>query len=96
MINVSKRLRIHGAVWGTSLVLAGCFGGGSDPVVPMTPVSISPLVAVPATATASIQALLQYQAAVNSSAQAEQDKAEPIDISSLMLPVSETAEPFEV
>lgn len=96
MINLSKRTQAHLAAWVSCLTLAGCLGGGNDPVVPMAPTELGPLQAISAAATTSIMGLLQYQAAVNSSSQAAQDAAEPLDISSITLPTSETAEPFDV
>ena len=95
MIKISKRLQGHLAVWGMALALTGCFRD-SDPAAPMTPVMLGPLQAISATATASIMGLLQYQAAVNASSQAAQDGAEPLDVSDLVLPTSETAEPSDV
>ena len=96
MINLSKRTQAHGAVWAACLALSGCLGGGNDPVVPMAPAEVGPLQAISAAATMSISGLLQYQAAINSSAQAAQDVAEPLDVSAITLPTSETAEPFDV
>jgi hypothetical protein len=95
MIKISKRLQAQAAVWGVALALTGCFSD-NNPAVPMAPAELGPLQAISAAATTSIMGLLQYQAAVNSSSQAAQDSAEPLDVSSIMLPTSETAEPFDI
>ena len=92
----SMRLTAHAAAWSASLALAGCFGGSSDSPVPPVVAMPGPLEAVPATATATISGLFSYQASVNSEPQAKQDMAEPIDISALSLPTSETSEPTDL
>ena len=95
-IMIPNRLGLHAIAWSGCLLLGGCLGGGGEDTVPVEPVTLGPLLAVPATATQSITGLFQYQATINSSTAADQDKAEPLDISALVLPTSETAEPTEV
>ena len=87
--------RVHMAVWGMSLALTGCFNNDADPVV-VPPVVIDVLKTVPAAASESITALLTYQRDVLARPQADQDKAEPIDLSNITLPVSDNTEPAEV
>ena len=91
-----SRTGAHAAAWMACLALSGCFGGGDDSPIPVSPVMLTPLMAIPAEASTSLLELFRYQGSVNSSPSADQDRAEPIDISSLTLPTSETAEPFEV
>lgn len=77
-----------------SLTLAGCFGGGGDDVVVETPpVLADPLAAVPDTATQTVAGTVGYQQvlSLNSS-----ETREPIDVTDLVLPSSETAEPVAV
>lgn len=95
-VNFGKRAAAHAAAWAACLALVGCLGGGGDNSVPVAPVMLTPLMAIPAEASTSILELYRYQGSVNSSPQADQDKAEPLDISTFMPPSSETAEPFDV
>ena len=93
---IPGRLTAHLAVWAGTIILSGCLGGGGDNPIPTASTMPSPLMAIPVEATTSLQELFRYQASVNSSTAAAQDMAEPIDVSSLVLPTSETAEPFDV
>lgn len=82
--------------------LAGCFGGGDDPVLPAPPMlnngtlPADPLASLPATSTATLSALLTYQFLVLQSDPAKADRAEPIDLSNVTLPTSDTTEPADV
>ena len=96
MTNFSKRMRMHLAVWAASLALAGCFGGSDDASTPVAPITIDVLTTVPGTASTSIAGLIAYQRDVLARSQADQDKAEPIDIAGVTLPTSDTTEPVEV
>ena len=68
------------------VVLAGCGGGSSEVGTP--PTAAAPE-AVPPTASASVQALFDFQRGLAAS-----DGAEPLTTSGLLLPVSDTTEPF--
>lgn len=95
-MNFSKRTGAHVAVWCASLVLAGCFSSDDETPVPVAPVMIDVLKVVPAAASETIAGLLAFQRDVLARPQADQDKAEPIDLSAISIPSSETAEPVEV
>ena len=69
--------------------LAGCFGGGGDDVA----APADPLAAVPDTAVQSVAGTLDYLALLNKN---PSDTREPIDISAVVLPTSDTTEPAAV
>jgi len=69
------------------VALAGC-GGGSSREMETPPAAAAPE-AVPPTASASVQALFDFQRSLAAS-----DGAEPLTTSGLLLPVSDTTEPF--
>ncbi len=70
--------------------LAGCFGGGDD----STPVAGSdPLATVPDSATQSVSGFIAYLVALAANLS---DSREPIDVSALTLPTSDTTEPEAV
>lgn len=69
----------------TTALLAACGGGGGD-AMPAPGADM-----VPATATASVQAFSQFTGSL-----AEDDQREPLPVSDLSPPVSETAEPAPV
>ena len=69
--------------------LAGCFGGGGDDVA----APADPLAAVPDTAVQSVAGTLDYLAVLNKN---PSDTREPIDISAVVLPTSDTTEPAAV
>ena len=96
-MNFSKRTGAHVAVWCASLVLSGCFSSDDEQTpVPVAPVMIDVLKTVPAAASETIAGLLAFQRDVLARPQADQDKAEPIDLTGISIPSSETAEPVEV
>ena len=74
-----------------SLALAGCFGGGGDDEV--TPMAADPLAAVPDTALQTAAGTVDYQQLLSIS---PSETREPIDVTALVLPTSETAEPVAV
>ena len=74
-----------------SLALAGCFGGGGDDDV--APVPADPLAAVPDSALLSAAGTVDYQKLLNSM---PSETREAIDVTAVVLPTSETAEPLAV
>lgn len=84
------------------LVLAGCFGGSSespgDTVPGMTGPGLpqDPLTALPPSVTSSISSVLSYQFALLQVPADRADRAEPLDVADLVLPVSDTTEPADV
>lgn len=96
MIKISKRVQAHAAVWGVALALTGCFRDNNEAAVQPAPIQLGPLQAISVAATTTVMGLFQYQVAVNASAQAAQDAAEPLDLTAIELPTSETAEPSDV
>ncbi len=96
MIKFSKRSRAHMAVWGVSLALTGCFSDNDPDPVAVPPVMIDVLKTVPAAASETIAGLLAYQRDVNARPLADQDRAEPIDLTGITIPVSDTTEPADV
>ncbi len=67
--------------------LAGCFGGGDDDV------PADPLAAVPDSATQTVAGTVDYlKVLANNSS----DTREPIDITAVLLPLSDTTEPLAV
>ena len=71
-----------------TVMLAGCFGGGDDVAAPA-----DPLAAVPDTAVQSVAGTLDYLALLNKN---PSDTREPIDISAVVLPTSDTTEPAAI
>ena len=71
------------------LGLAGCFGGGGDG----GEAPADPLAAVPDSAVQTVTGTLDYLAVLN---QNPSDVREPIDITAVVLPTSDTAEPQAV
>ena len=69
--------------------LAGCFGGGGDDAA----APADPLAAVPDSAVQSVAGTLDYLAVLNKN---PSDTREPIDISAVVLPTSDTTEPAAV
>lgn len=69
--------------------LAGCFGGGSDDVA----APADPLAAVPDSALQSVAGTVDYLVMLNKN---PSDSREPIDISAVVLPTSDTTEPAAV
>ena len=72
-----------------SLALTGCFGGGDDDPAPPA----DPLAAVPDTAVQSVAGTVDYQLALNKN---QSDTREPIDVTSVVLPTSDTTEPAAI
>lgn len=100
MNTLSRRTAAHAAVWVASLVLAGCFGGGSssssDASGPITPIVLKdPLLGVTDTGKATVPGLVFYQIELSKVGPAA-DVAEPFDVSAITLPVSDTTEPLDV
>jgi len=71
------------------LGLAGCFGGGGDGGE--TPAD--PLAAVPDSAVQTVAGMVDYLAVLN---QNPSDLGEPIDVTAVVLPTSDTTEPQAV
>lgn len=84
-----KRLISLLAAAAASVALAACFGGGDGDVA----VPADPLAAVPDTAVQSVAGTLDYLAVLIKN---PSDSREPIDISAVMLPTSDTTEPAAV
>ncbi len=84
-----KRLNSLLAVAAATLALTACFGGGDDAAV----VPADPLAAVPDSAVQSVAGTLDYLAVLNKN---PSDSREPIDISAVVLPISDTTEPSAV
>ena len=74
-----------------SLGLSGCFGGGGDDELVPTPAD--PLAMVPDTALQTAAGTVDYQKLLGSQLS---DTREAIDVTTLVLPTSETAEPVAV
>ncbi|MBC7726358.1 MAG: hypothetical protein H7242_01895 [Microbacteriaceae bacterium] len=75
----------------SSLALAGCFGGGGDGEV--APMPADPLAMVPDSALLTAAGTVDYQKLLNSM---PSETREAIDVSAVVLPTSETAEPVAV
>lgn len=85
------------------LVLAGCFGGSSSDSPGANPPGMSgptlppdPLTSLPSSVTASISSVLSYQFALLQVPAERADRAEPLDLADVSLPVSDTTEPADV
>lgn len=76
------------SVLASVLGLGGCFGGSDDETPP------DPLAVVPDSATASTDGLVAYQKSLAASGDA--DVREPIDVTAVVLPTSDTTEPSAV
>ena len=72
-----------------SMALTACFGGGSDDVA----AAADPLAAVPDSAVQSVAGTVDYLAVLNKN---PSDSREPIDISAVVLPTSDSTEPAAV
>ena len=72
-----------------SAALTACFGGGSDDVA----AAADPLAAVPDSAVQSVAGTVDYLAALNRN---PSDSREPIDVTAVVLPTSDTTEPAAV
>ena len=84
-----KRLTSMLAVAAATLALAACFGGGDDDVA----APADPLAAVPDSAVQSVAGTVDYLAMLNKN---PSDSREPIDITAVVLPTSDTTEPVAV
>ena len=73
-----------------ALALSGCFGGGGSDTVD---VPADPLAAVPDSAVQSVAGTVEYLAALNRN---PSETREPIDITAVVLPTSDTTEPAAV
>ena len=82
-----KRLTSLLAAVAATLALTACFGGGdADPAV----IAADPLAAVPDSATQSVSGTVNYLAVLGNS---PSETREPIDVTALDLPISDTTEP---
>lgn len=88
---ISQRLKVLSLALVASLALAGCFGGGGDD--PVTALPADPLAVVPDTALQTAAGTVDYQKLLNSN---PSETREAIDVSAVVLPTSETAEPVAV
>lgn len=86
-----KRLGLALAAGVLGLALSGCFGGGDD--APMA-AAADPLAGVPDSAAATPAGTVAYQQQLAAAPGA--DTREPIDVSALVLPTSDTTEPAAV
>ena len=77
------------AVAAASLALTGCFGGGDNDSAP----AADPLAAVPDAAVQSVAGTVDYLAMLNKN---PSDTREPIDVTAVLLPTSDTTEPAAV
>ena len=100
---MNRHQRMAAALVGAaSLALSGCFGGSSDTTLPEVPplnggtLPADPLASLPTTSTSTPSALLTYQFLVLQVEPAKADKAEPIDLTNVTLPTSDTTEPADV
>lgn len=84
-----KRLTSLLAVAAATVALAGCFGGGDDNVA----APADPLAAVPDSAVQSVAGTVDYLAMLNKN---PSDTREPIDVTAVVLPTSDTTEPAAV
>ncbi len=84
MTHTHVKLARAAALVATTAALAGCFGGGGDAAP-----AADPLAAVPESATQSVAGLYAYLVSLiaNSS-----DSRDPIDITALTLPTSDSTE----
>ena len=73
-----------------ALALTGCFGGGDSGTVDPP---ADPLAAVPDSAVQSVAGTVEYLAALNRN---PSETREPIDITAVVLPTSDTTEPAAV
>lgn len=88
---IHQRLKILTLAMAGNLALAGCFGGGGDDQIVQTPAD--PLAVVPNTALQTAAGTVDYQKLLVS---LPSDTREAIDVSAVVLPTSETAEPLAV
>ena len=84
-----KRLTTVLAVAAATLALTACFGGGDSDVA--TPAD--PLAAVPDSALQTAAGTVEYQKLLNSM---PSETREAIDVTAVVLPTSETAEPLAI
>ena len=88
---ISSRIKVLSMTLAASLALAGCFGGGGDDEAAPTPVD--PLTMVPDSALQNAAATVDYQKLLS---KLLSETREAIDVSGVVLPTSETAEPVAV
>ena len=88
---ISSRIKALSMTLAASLALAGCFGGGGDDEPAPTPAD--PLSMVPDSALQSAAAAVDYQKLLS---KLLSETREAIDVSGVVLPTSETAEPVAV
>ena len=89
---ISSRIKALSMTLAASLALAGCFGGGGgDDEAASMPAD--PLTMVPDSALQSAAGTVDYQKLLN---KLPSETHEAIDVSGVVLPTSETAEPVAV
>lgn len=85
----SQRLKLVGLALVSSLALAGCFGSDED----VAPSPADPLAMLPDSAIQTAAGTVEYQQQLSKHAS---ETREAIDVSEVVLPTSETAEPVAV
>ena len=88
---IHQRIKVLSLTIASSLALAGCFGGGGDDDIVPTPAD--PLAMVPDSALQTAAGTVEYQILL---AGLSSETREAIDVSTVVLPSSETAEPLAV
>ena len=88
---IHQRIKVFALVMAGNLALAGCFGGGGDDEI--VPMPADPLAMVPDTALQTAAGTVDYQKLLVS---LPSETREAIDVSAVVLPSSETAEPLAV
>ena len=86
MKSISTQLVKAATAASVAAALAGCFGGGDDEAPPPA----DPLASVPDSATQTVAGTLDYLTTLSKN---QSDTREPIDVSKLVLPTSDTTEP---
>ena len=88
---IHQRIKVLALVMASNLALAGCFGGGGDDEI--VPMPADPLAMVPDTALQTAAGTVDYQKLLVG---LPSETREAIDVSAVVLPTSETAEPLAV
>ena len=88
---IHQRIKVLALVMASNLALAGCFGGGGDDEI--VPMPADPLAMVPDTALQTAAGTVDHQKLLVG---LPSETREAIDVSAVVLPTSETAEPLAV